>query len=290
MNKIFGLEIKKALKSKGFIISVLAGCIISILQSIWYIRKIVTFNNREYLYVTDADIYNKMHGQWFEKTIIEGWLGCEVFSEYNQLFYMIFPILATMPFAASLYREFKSGYISQMITRCGRKKYFTAKYIAVFLGGGLAVSIPLLINLVTTACYLPAAPPDPLAMQTIVTQTDLWAELYFEQPVMYALLYTFVDFLYGGLFAVMALASTFVFNNTFSILSFPFIVCYCLIYGMNSIARSLSGYNMAMIIKPTQSSGGNTAMTFAVTTLAVSALTMASYYVAVRKRDIRKEH
>ncbi|MFR3037766.1 MAG: hypothetical protein ACLTLY_02965 [Agathobacter rectalis] len=52
-----------------------------------------------------------------------------------------------------------SGYMRQMLVRAGEKSYLTAKFLATFIAGGLAMVVPLIINFMLTALFIPAITP-----------------------------------------------------------------------------------------------------------------------------------
>lgn len=252
MNKVLGMEMKKALKTKGFRIALLAGGLVSVLQSIWVCINILSINNEEYHSTLSWKTTDNGYGWWFESGILEGWLGTEIFSPFNQLFFLILPLLAVMPYGISFYREMNSGYAGQIITRCGRKKYLRAKFTAVFVSGGCAAAAPLLFNLVTAACFFPAIGSDSLALQSSVANGDMWSGLFYEQPVLYALFYTGIDFLYGGIFACIALVCSIWVSNWFGAVIFPLIVNCTLYYGMDNLFPRLRPVNPAIFIFPSQ--------------------------------------
>lgn len=289
MNKVISIEIKKSMKTKGFLVALCVGLIIAILQCVWFYKNIYSVNQLEMSYVLNAGVSDKLYGYWFQNGILEGWMGCELYSQYNQLFFMVFPLLASLPYAVSLYREFRSGYTSQMVTRCGRGRYYISKFIAVFISGGLVVMLPLLLNFLISACYLPVIPIDPMSLQAVVTGRDMWGALYYEKPLCYAAAYMGVDFVYGGIFACVSLAVTFLFNNAFSILAFPFILSYFLMYGIDNLAYRFQSYNVADIINPAQVSCSNYVSAFVITTIVSCVVVIITYGLSVRRRDIRKE-
>ena len=65
------------------------------------------------------------------------WFGLNSGSPYKVTFLTIFPVLAMMPHALSYHLDRKGGYIKNVYTRTKKINYLTAKYLAVFLSGGL---------------------------------------------------------------------------------------------------------------------------------------------------------
>lgn len=62
-----------------------------------------------------------------------------------------------------------------MLVRAGEKSYLTAKFLATFIAGGLAMVVPLIINFMLTAMLIPAITPVP----TYDTMYGVLAILYF---------------------------------------------------------------------------------------------------------------
>lgn len=286
MNKVLKMEIRKALRTKGFRIALFIGGIISVLQSIWAYCNVFLVNNAEYSTILFREKNENGYGWWFESGILEGWLGTEIFSPYNQLFFLVLPILAVMPYGTSFYSEWNLGYANQLITRCGRKDYLQAKFVATFTSGGCIVAMPLFFNLVTAACFFPIIGSDPLALQSPVTNGDMWSGLFYEQPVLYALFYIGVDFLYGGIFSCLAMVSSMWISNRFGALIFPLIVnCTCY-YGVDNLFPILRSVNPAIFMFPSQPYNTNH-FEYIVLVTGVLILGLGAIYIwKNRKRDV----
>ncbi len=286
MKSMLGVELRKAIKTKGFLFSAAIGIVMAILQTMWFYNNVYCVNDELYIDVLGMDYMDDNYGNWFECGILEGWLGCETYSPYNQMFYIVFPLLATIPYGISLYNEWSSGYAGQMIVRSGRKIYLCGKLIAVFVSGGLAVVVPLLVSLLLAACYLPAIGVDPVSMQAVVTNRDMWANLYYEYPVVYASCYIVFDFIYGGLFAVLAMVSSKWFDNRFGILVFPLLVHCALYYGISNLFPQIRVYNPSVYLNPAQLSGTNVFLCIGIITLVLLIGQSLIYWFSNEKRDI----
>lgn len=138
-------------------------------------------------------------------TLYRCWLGMSE-STAHTVFYRIFPLLALLPCGISISEELNGGYVKAIIPLVGRRKYFCAKLLAAFLSGGAAVCIPLLVSLAATASVVPAIDPVPYMSEYYpVAHGDLFSSFAFSKPLLYALSYCAVDFVFGGLFACLAL-------------------------------------------------------------------------------------
>ena len=78
----------------------------------------------------------------------------------------------------------------QMLVRAGEKSYLTAKFLATFIAGGLAMVVPLIINFMLTALFIPAITPVP-TYDTMygVFGNSLFSSLYYTQPFAYVAVY-----------------------------------------------------------------------------------------------------
>ena len=125
------------------------------------------------------------------------WMPVNGMSYGKTLFYLVWPVLAAMPFGWSYLQERRGGLYNQLIIRTGRSTFYLAKYTAVFVSGGLAVAVPVLFNLLVNAMFCPYELPHILNMLQIGDGYAL-SELYFTAPWVYALLWCGIDFLLGG--------------------------------------------------------------------------------------------
>ena len=100
MKRSVGYELKRAFESIGIKISILIGSVIAILD-------LITF----YL----------QYGAPGGKILIQAWMGTDFQFAYNGLFYIVFPIIACLPFAGSYYQDVSSGYDKNICVRISRK-------------------------------------------------------------------------------------------------------------------------------------------------------------------------
>ncbi len=129
-----------------------------------------------------------------------------------------------LPFSVTYYIEIRTGYIKNICIRIKKKHYIFAKYIVAFIGGGLGVSIPLLFNLWTSALYSVNYPQAVTLMITPIGNKSLFADIFFEKPLLYILIYIGIAFVYGGIFSVMSMAVVYLCKNIFVYVTFPFIM------------------------------------------------------------------
>lgn len=124
------------------------------------------------------------------------WMPINGFQITTIYFFLIWPAFAAMPYGWSYGQERNSGVTQQITTRSGKRTYFNAKFISVFISGGLAVFLPILVNLLVDAMICPYALPK-LDIVPVFNGNFLSA-LYYTNPWVYAILWCMMEFLFGG--------------------------------------------------------------------------------------------
>lgn len=113
------------------------------------------------------------------------------------IFYQVWPILAAIPYGASYMQDRRTGVYNQVVSRIGRKKYYFSKYIAVFITGGLVVSLTLLTGILADAMVVPFWK---VRLQTVMVVRNgmFLSKLYYTNPWLHILCWTVVTFFIGG--------------------------------------------------------------------------------------------
>lgn len=189
------------------------------------------------------NLWKGYHDIWltyggFPSVLSMYWIGGDVSSVFLSLYYILFPIMAVLPFSVTYYTEIKNGYAKNVCSRVGKKRYILAKYIVSYITGAFACSIPLLINLGITALYTPDIPQNPLTFNSSVTNSKPWGEIFYESPLQFAFIYIGLAFLYGGVFAVFTMSIVYMCRNIFVYCMFGFLInvsCYYIFYNTKLI-------------------------------------------------------
>ena len=226
MKEIYTNEIKRAFNTIGMKLALLVGCALSIWHVITVIMPISEGQNYELSANAIDDLYVPI-------SLFSTWMGNELFPIQSYIFYLILPLLAVLPFGSSFFEDIKSGYIINVCTRVEKKIYFKAKYLAVFLSGGVAVVAPLLLNLVLSSMFMPAFIPDNGTVGTISPTTMVY-EVFFTHPLIYVLMLIVIDFIFAGVIATLALSYTYFTEHRFGVMIVPF-VFYFFIYSLTNL-------------------------------------------------------
>ncbi len=221
MKNILCIELRKSLKNKLFIFSVIVGFAVSFLSFLYNYELYTIALEENKLYSNEFGIiYNPMLSM---NTLYNSWVGGEAFTLGTTIFFFIFPILIAIPYGWSYCSELKSGYIKNTVTRCGKMQYFISKYIATFVSGGLAVAIPLICNFILTASFIPAYQPQVRYMQYYgVFSNTFMSEIFYQYPNIYVIIYILIDLIFFGLIACLSCTAANLIKNKVVAILTPF--------------------------------------------------------------------
>lgn len=198
MVRCIKLELWKAFHNSMFYGSLLIGVILSLLN-IGYSYKLVNSFTVALLQMIEDNWPISKSCEGFSLFI--NWIGVNSVSLGSSLFNILWPILAAMPFGWSYSYERRSNYCNQVISRVNVQQYYVAKYIAVFVSGGIAVSVPVVFDLLVNALICPFCVPDVTSSILPIFNVSFLSKLYYTSPWQYATIWCFVKFLWGGVAA-----------------------------------------------------------------------------------------
>ena len=226
-------EWERMINGRMFWISILVGCVISLVQIVMEVIP------------RALNILGGYSGRAGEpRSMYMYWMGMNYASPYKEIFLTILPILAMMPHALSYYMDCNSGYIKSVYTRTKRINYLSAKYIITFVSGGIVIIIPYLLNMLISACMLPAL--NPIRNGQYNSAADLFQELLYNKPMLYIAVYLVINFVFAGMFATIVLTFTHIIDNIFLVSMMPFIAWY----GLTILNKCLIIKGIEIIINP----------------------------------------
>ena len=198
-------ELYRAFHSRTFLISLLIGSVICALDLIMF-SILVGFGGR---YLAQA------------------WIGTDYLFAYNQMFYILLPVLACLPYGGSLYTDIKTGYDKNICVKSSRLNYAFAKSVSVFLSGFVSVCLPLAMNLFIAAGLYPNFIPERLNATSIpLDDVYLFAAIYDKHPAIYCLIYILVDSLFAGAMALTSLSLTVKVKSSFTAVVTPMVLFF----------------------------------------------------------------
>lgn len=160
-------------------------------------------------------------------SVFNVWLGSSL-SMMSTAMVFVMPVLAVVPYGATLAWDKKNGYINQIVTRAGVRKYLRAKYAAAFLSAGIIGVIPYAASLLITHIFIPSVKPYMAVGGYAIIEGNPFAGLFYTHPYVCAALEMAVIFLFWGLVSVLSLLVTYADSSMLIILVFPFIVLFLL--------------------------------------------------------------
>jgi hypothetical protein len=282
MCSVLKLELKKAFKNKFFWISVVLGCLITLLSfehmvNMYYEgMSAISGNSTDIIYDPHIGI----------NTVFNCWIGGEPFSLGSSIYFFVFPLLIALPYGWSYSEERKCGYRRMMITKTGKKKYYCAKYVAVILSGGVAMVLPLIFNFWMTLLVVPAILPDvTMNMFYGVFGGSFLAELYYTVPFLYVAIYLFIDFVYCGFLVCICMAVSGIVRQKWGVVLIPFLLLLFVhvitdyIYSDPSVAyKELSPLYFLRGVEVRYSFSGSIILLFAIGLLVISLIGIIKEY------------
>lgn len=188
MKNIFKFEWNRMIHSKTFLISAIAASLMIIADVVaWFL-----------LYLQGIDV---------DTSIFYKWLGVNRGMNAGVYFFIALPLLTAFAYSWSVSYDRNSGYISQIITRTSRKKYFTAKFLVTFISGGIIFAGALILDYVLLAIFSPAYTPIPGDLASSMDPFHFCSEIFYQNPYLFMLIWFGISFLWGGAMSCISMAA-----------------------------------------------------------------------------------
>ncbi|MCD8300800.1 MAG: hypothetical protein LUC41_06480 [Clostridiales bacterium] len=262
-------EWRKMIHSRTLWVAVLIGTVLCIVNFIENIQLLNWFTS-----VSKAGTYG-----YSTLSIFGNWIDGASDGIGELVFFIIFPILAALPFAWSFCSERRDGYTDHLLTRESKRSYLVSKYVVVFASGGIAIVLPLILNFILNAWILPICSPAPL----IVGGGDAMylSRLLFTKPMIYLIGVLFTAFCWGGLIACLGTTvSSFIHNTIVALLS-PFVIFYGETVLVDAFVRT-SGHNVQELMYMLSAMPGDPAPTWYVWTILLGLLAVVTIVYFLR--------
>lgn len=264
-------ELKRAFSNKYFYLALLIGCILVLSDVILNVIPMV--NNPNWSMDMAVEKGDSPY------SVYNLWIGGQARTLQSLLFYLIIPLIAALPFADS-YCFDKTGYIQNIVTRASGKEYIVSKYAAIFLSAGISTCIPLILNFVATALFVPAILPQASSFSSTISAVSTFDRIFFTHPLVYLIIYLVIDFVLSGLIAEISLVATLFSKSKYVVLTSPFIV-YILLYFVTDILGFMD-FSVFQMLRSTQVIPLSLPKLFAIIAILFAA-TFIPYYSASKK-------
>lgn len=186
-------ELWKTLHNRLFWLAIIIGIVIMSVNVFENVQRMSTYG-----YATSG-----LSGNYCGLSLFIHWIAIDGTSMGFRVLYFVWPILISIPFGWSYCQERRSGLYNQIISRCDRMTYFISKYIAVFVSGGVALALPVFLNLMVNALICPALTPNVNDYLSMVYDGNFLSQLYYTVPWLYSLIWCGMEFLWGGAVACL---------------------------------------------------------------------------------------
>ena len=223
MKRVFKIELHRAFTGWGMKLSLLIGGSIAV----WFcVAEAIPVSIDIARMYTPEMLANPKSAMYYQDFLYYVWLGGSYFKTAPEtLYFLIFPVLAVLPFGDSLFMDQKDGYIKNACLHVKKSHYFAAKYTVVFLSGGTAVMLPLLFSFMLSCMFLPAVIPQINSYNmSVIREYSSFPWLYYNMPMLFIGVYMLIYFALGGLLACLGAVVTAYVGYRFLVLVTPFIV------------------------------------------------------------------
>lgn len=212
MKRLLKIDLYRAFINRKFLLACLLGLLIAVSNFFQHVLPVFF----------EADYYMSLNLNMPPANVFVNWLGVNPRGMEQFLYYLLLPVIAVLPYADSYFSDKKTGCIKNVLIRASKKDYFICRYISVFLSGGCAFSLPLLINFLAASLFLPSMTPDPY--YSSIGENSMWNDIYYTNPILYTLLFILLAFLFSGVFATVSLSISDFSEHRFIVLIFPFLL------------------------------------------------------------------
>ena len=200
-------EFRRAFLNNKFILLIILGLIIHLYSLFIWEHGVIFFDYSAKDIVLDAAIEGiskaiNRYTFWYH--------GMDVYT-------VIMPLLACIPYSASLYCDKESNFYTYIVTRTKKKNYFISKILINGLIGGVVLALPTLLFYI----FLIILVPGPI-IDFGVHPIGFLSELFMSNPNLYIIFTILIEFLFGVTYSTFSLAIS-KFNVTYT---FYLLVCW----------------------------------------------------------------
>lgn len=207
-------ELKRAFKSKKFLIIIIIGILIHFLSVYSEIKQYIFFNfNSPDLQTPELQMKAKL--------IVEK--GLNIYSVWFSMFniYIVaMPILSSLPYSLSFLEDTEYGVIKYIDVRINHKKYMATKMLVNSIAGGVAVALPTIIMTLFISIFFKGSINDFYGKGMY---GGVFASLLTYSFYLYVLLHILVEFLFGFAYASIAMATSAFIKNKIAVMLSSFL-------------------------------------------------------------------
>ena len=217
-------EIWKATHNKFFYFALFIGMYLACYDLVRIIPEQLELFRREHIsYLPNGQMWT--YQNWSDTTVFINWMGMQMDFINRVVFWFGLPLLTALPHGWTEVRERKNGYRNHMLVKMKKREYWEAKALAGFFSGGIVVCIPTFFTFLILLLVLPSGKPRVAESISGINETMLGSRLFFQHPWIFVLANLAYMFLWGGTFALLALAAGSIWKRKTAAVFTPLILC-----------------------------------------------------------------
>lgn len=210
MDRLFCYEWKRLTRERNFQITLALLLLVGIGSAVLSIADYLSAEQSWSTLPVDESGHFLVNLSLSTYSFFNSWLGGLPTGMAPILFYTLLPLYAAIPYATSYLDDKKSGYLRGMVAGYGRRSYYAHRFVMVFFSGALVVLIPLVVNMLLVACFIPFRMPDPIEnLYFQVYHDTIGGKIFYTAPWLYDLLYLLLDAVFAGTWAAVVFACSF---------------------------------------------------------------------------------
>ena len=217
MRALLRLELRRALGNRLFAVSLSVGLVFALAAAVSSI-------GRYELFAATQSTYTDRFVNQFSQGAYVLWMPMSVLESLPNLFFFVAVLLVGLAYSWSFRADVRSGYAQSVMARTTRARFYGAKACAAFVAGGTVVVVPLLVNFLIIACFVPLGTPDVVdVMVTAVWHRVFLSDVFYYSPPVYIALRCALDFCLAGAWATVVLAVSLLARNLVGIVVGPYV-------------------------------------------------------------------
>ncbi|MFD1417999.1 hypothetical protein [Companilactobacillus keshanensis] len=210
------------------------------------------------------------YGNIFLESPYIKWLSIDPFNFVPIVFFMLIPLMASIPSANILKEDLDSGLLLHLKNKVNLNKIVLGYGLTAFSGGFLTIFITLITNFLSYFLFLPNIKPDFLINENllIIQENTLFVGLFYQHPFVHGILSILLTSIWGGIFAVMTCAlSLWIKEKFLALLSSTVFQIIILLLNMFFKLPNLASYVPADFLRETSPSATDIKIVIGITIL-----------------------
>lgn len=148
----------------------------------------------------------------------------EIWQESNQVFNLIFPLIAVLPTGWLMYYERKNNFLAYTLTRVSKKKYILSKWIINSTGSAIIIFVISFVGLIFCLNFTKNVELTGIALQGYDSTLEEFGGYYLvNKPYLYGLILSIWRAIIGFIIGTFGFVLSLYIDNLFIILTGPFV-------------------------------------------------------------------